>query len=71
MSELIEKNKTFNELKIAVLIFDEQPVENPEEEPEDDMEEDSEENREEDPEEDSEDPEEEEYPVDDADLKED
>ena len=30
VSELIEKHKTFDELKVAVLIFDEQPEEYPE-----------------------------------------
>ena len=58
----MEKHKTFDELKAAVLIFDEQPEGNPEQDLEDEMEEDSEENLEEDPEEDPEDPEEEEYP---------
>ena len=63
VSELMEKHKTFDELKATVLIFDEQPEGNPEKDLEDDMEEDSEENLEEDPE----DLEEEEYPEDDSD----
>ena len=71
VSELMEKHKTFDELKATVLIFDEQPEGNPEKDREDDMEEDSEENLEEDPEGDPEDPEEEEYPEDDSDLNED
>ena len=71
VSELMEKYKTFDELKAAVLIFDEQPEGNPKKDPEDDMEEDSEENLEDDPEEDPEDPEEEEYPENDSDPNED
>ena len=66
VSELMEKHKTFDELKAAVLNH-EQPEGNPEKDPEDGMEEDSEENLEDDPEEDPEDPEEEEYPEDDSD----
>ena len=71
VSELMEKHKTFDELKAAVLIFDEQPEGNPEKDPKDGMEEDSEENLEEDPEENPEDPKEEEYSEDDSDPNED